>query len=106
MFIGGKLQYAVIDTAAGSTVALVAASGTKTVRVYAVYLTLAAGTITFKQGSTALTGAMTLTSLALDPLEMASGEWVPHFIGASGAAINMTFSGTNQCSGYAIYTQE
>lgn len=106
MITGGQPLRVAIDTAAGSTVALIAAVAGKTTRVYAVYLTLAAGTIQFKQGSTALTGAMTLSALSLDPMKDDSGQLIPHFVCATNAAFNLTFSGANQCSGYALYTQE
>lgn len=106
MICGGTPLRAVINTAAGSTVALIAGVSGKTTRVFAVHLTLAAGTLTFKQGSTALTGAMTFSSLSLDPARDDSGMLIPHFVCASGADFNLTFSGANQCSGYALYTQE
>lgn len=105
-FSGGTLQYVKIDTAAGSTVALVAGVTGKTTRVYAIVFTLASGTVKFNQGSTDLTGAMTLTFLNLAPMLRGEGDWQPHFLCASGAAFNLIFSGANQCSGYALYTQE
>lgn len=106
MICGGKPLKVVIDTAAGSTVALIAGVAGKTIRVFAIHITLAAGTLVFKQGSTAMTGAMSFGSLSLDPMRDDGGMLVPHFVCASGADFNLTFSGANQCSGYALYTQE
>lgn len=106
MILGGLPRRVKIDTAAGGTVALIAGVTGSTNRIFAVYLTLAAGSVKFNQGSTDLTGAMSLTSLALDPIRDDGGQLVPHFVCASGAAFNLIFSGANQCSGYVLYTQE
>lgn len=80
---------------------LVAAVASQTVRVYRIVFTLAAGTVTFKDGaSTSLSGAMTTTAMVLeDPL----GN--PLFVTTAGNAFKANLSGANQMSGTIWYQQ-
>jgi hypothetical protein len=94
---------AVVSAASAGDNALVAADGTKVVRCYRLVLVFGgATTAIIKQGSTALTGTMTFQqggSLVLDFDEE------PWFVGAAGAALNLTLGSAVQVSGTIWYTQ-
>lgn len=90
---------AAITTASSGDNTLVTAVAGKTIRVYKILLTLAAGTVTFKDGAgTSLTGAMTLSGLIMeDP----NGN--PLFMTSAGNAFIANLSGANQMSGTIWY---
>lgn len=95
---------AVINTAAGGTVEIVAAVSGKRIKVYAIFFTLAsATTVNIKSASTTLTGDMTLSSFSLDPM-MFGKNMFPWLQTAAGEALNFTFGGAVQCSGVVYYT--
>ena len=94
-----------VDTAAGGTVALIAAVASKRILVLALDITLVSGTLKFADGVTDLTGAMTFTSKTL-PLMEVNGSAIPWYLTSAGAAFNAIFSGAVQCSGEILYLQE
>ena len=98
-----NIERVVINTAAGSTVEIKAAVAGKKIKVYGGFLTLASGTLIIKSATTALTGAMTLTTLQL-PIMDFGGGFVPWFETVAGDALNFTFSGAVQCSGVLFVT--
>lgn len=90
---------AAISAASSGDNTLVAAVAGKSIRVYRIVFTLAAGSVAFKDGaSTSLTGAMTATAGVLeDPI----GN--PLFITTAGNAFIANLSGANQLSGVIYY---
>ncbi len=92
---------AVISAASSGNNTLVAAVSAKSIRVYRIAVTLAAGTVTFQDGaSTALTGALATTAMVLeDP------QGNPLFITTAGNAFVAALSGANQLSGTIWYIQ-
>jgi hypothetical protein len=89
-----------ISTATSGANVLVTGVPGLTTRIYRVALTLAAGTIIFKDGTTALSGAMTLTSYGAD-----DPHAYPLFVLTAGNDFVATLSGSNQLSGTIWYTQ-
>lgn len=111
----GQMTRKVINTAAGSTVEMVAAVSGKTIKVYDCFFALAtATTVDIKSATTTLTGVMTLAAsvihhigpIAIDPGDPVSSKAVPVLVCASGEALNFAFGGAVQTSGSLIYTQE
>ena len=102
-FQGPLLRAAITFAAAADNVAVAAVAG-QTIRVYALSITLASGTLTIKDGAggTALTGAMTRTTwdVPMNP------SLDPHFVMTAGNAFIMATSGAVQLSGYVLYTQD
>ena len=95
----GRVVATKIDTAAGSTVALVPASAGKRVYVVAIALTLASQTtIKFQDGTTDLTGALTCTSFVLDQMNVGD-RLIPRWTTSAGNAFNIVFGAAVQCSG-------
>ena len=95
-----------VDTAAGGTVALIAASTGKRIQILGMDLNLATSTtIKFQTASTDLTGAMTCTSKQL-PLATHNDRIVPWLVCNAGEAFNCVFGAAVQCSGVIIYLQE
>lgn len=93
------LSAAISATTSGANT-LVAGIPGKTIRVYRIMFTLAAGTVIFKDSAIALSGAMTLTALYMeDP----SGD--PLYVTTDGNDFVATLSGTNQMSGTIWYQQ-
>lgn len=98
--LGSNFKVAAIDAASSGANTLIAGAAGKTIRVYRIVFSLASGTIIFKDGSTALSGAMTLTSLVLE-----SQNDEPLFVTTAGSHFVATLSGANQLSGTIWYTQ-
>lgn len=102
------LKIAAIDTAASGTTPLINGVTDKTIRVYG-YLLNAAGAVTaiLKNGSTALTGAMSL--IAGTPQVVPPGgnkiDPLPLFELTTGNAFNLTLGGAVQVSGWVLYDQ-
>lgn len=101
------MKYAVIDLAASGTV--VAAVTGKRIRVVS-YVLSAAGAvaITWKSGTTALSGAMTLATgipLCAAPPEALFGGLGGQLQTEPGEALNLTLSGAVQVSGHLIYDE-
>jgi hypothetical protein len=92
-----------IDTASSGDLALVAAVAGQTTKLYRIILVAAgATTITFKDGATALTGAMTLNAGGAIVLDFDGTPW---FTGSANAAFNVNSSAAVQISGRAYYVQ-
>lgn len=101
-----RILRAVVDSAAGGSLTIVSGTSGKTIRILGLDLNTASSTtIQFKSGSTALTGAMTVTSKHLDPIVM-NDQMVPWFTCASGEAFVITMGGAVQISGVVLYTKE
>lgn len=82
---------------------LVAGVGGASVRVYHLFLVVSADTnLTFKRGSTALTGAMPMLANGSIVLDFVTQPW---FTTADGEALVLSQSGTAQVSGQLGYTQ-
>lgn len=98
--IGLPFATASVSAASSGDNTLIAGSAGKCIRVYRMLLTLASGTIVFKNGATALSGAMTFAGLVLEDINE------PLFVMAAGSNFVGTLSGTNQLSGTIWFTQE
>lgn len=95
------LTEAKIDFASSGDQAIVAAVTSKTTKVYALFMVCsAATTITFKDGSTTLTGAMTLTAGGSITLDLSGIAW---FTGTANTAFNINSANAVQCSGRFYY---
>lgn len=91
-----------IDTTS-SSLTLVAGVSLQTARLYRVFLTAdAATTITFKDGATGLTGAISLAAAGSFVLDLQSEPW---FTTSAGNSLVLTQSGSAQLSGRAYYLQ-
>jgi len=92
-----------VDIAA-STDVLAAPSATQQYRIYALNISsAAAGTVTFKHGTTAFEGARTMaTGVPLNLKEFPDIR--PRYVCGLGEAFNITLSGTAQTSGSIWYT--
>lgn len=102
--LGTKPRYAsaVISCNSSGDNTIIAGVAQQTIRVFRIVLTLAAGTITIKDGaSTSLTGALATNALALDP--QCPGD--PLFVTSAGNGLVFNLSGANQCSGVIWYAQ-
>lgn len=96
------LTPAPIDAAAAGDNTLVAAVATKSIKVYRLFLVVAAPTVlTFKSGAaTALTGAMSFAANGAITLDLASLPW---FETAAGEAFVLNSSNAVQISGALYY---
>lgn len=96
-----------VDDASGSF-AGVAAVANKKILVWGLLLTAPAGhTLTFKSGSTALTGPLATTGLLLEPPSRGnSAGGYPRFETAAGEAFNIVADSAVQVSGIVYYTTE
>jgi hypothetical protein len=100
-----QVKFAKIDTAASGDTALVAAVAGSKLTVIGFFLTsTSALSITFKSGSTALSGAMAVA--ALGTLAVAGSPSAPLFQAAAGSALNINLSGSTQVSGSIAYIEE
>ncbi len=101
--VPGPIQNAKIDFAGSGDNAIIAAVAGKRIFIYRLYFILGAATnITFKDGSTALTGAMPFLAngfMILDPTQ------VPWHQTAAGAAFNINSSNAVQVSGSVGFIQ-
>lgn len=99
------LASVIINVAASGDLALVAASSTGlATKLYRIVVVAAsATTITFKDGSTGLTGAITLATGVPFVLDYTGEPW---FVGTANTAFNLNNSGSVQISGRAYYTLE
>lgn len=102
------MLYAVIDVATQASHTIVSGVTGKKIRVVS-YLLTAAGsvTVTWKRGSTGLTGAITLATgvpLPAAPMpEGARGGQYGHFETDQGEALVLTLGGAVQVSGHVAY---
>lgn len=97
-----------IDDATGDMVLVPAVDG-KRIQVWGVTLVSAsATTYTFKSGTTAITGPMTMTAIQIDPPFGTStgSRGIPWLESESGKAVNLTLGGAVQLSGQVIYSAE
>ncbi len=99
----GPIQNAKINFAASGDTPIIAAIANKRIFIYRLYFILGAATdITFKDGSTALTGAMPFLAngfMILDPTQ------VPWHQTSIGAAFNINSSNAVQVSGSIGFIQ-
>lgn len=86
-----------LDTTSSTAISGVAG---QVIRVYAMFFSMASSTITFKDGSTALTGAITTTQMILDM----HPSLHPRFECSSGNDFTITLGGSQQVSGTIWYT--
>lgn len=93
-----------IDNAAASgDTTIVAAVSAQTTKVYKLFVVCNAATnITFKDGSTALTGAIPLGANGSITLDFDGDAW---FTGSTNTAFKINSSAATQCSGRAYYVQ-
>lgn len=99
-----RLTNAAVSVSAAGDSDLVAADGSKVVRVYRLVLVVSAPTnIIIKQGATALTGAIPLQTGGALVLDFTCEE--PWFTGAAGAAIKINSSVAVTIAGLIGYTQ-
>ena len=96
------LTSAVVSNAGGGAIAAPAATTGKIIRVYKLFLVVTSATsITFQDGSTALSGAMALAANGAITLDF---DGVPWFTTSAGAAFNVNSSNAVQVSGTIYYT--
>jgi len=101
--VGSNLVAAAI-TSNGSTVAAVAGVTGTIIRVYKIFFTVAgATTLTFEDGSTALSGAVNFAAAAGPVILPMDGQ--PWFTCGRGNTFNIANSGSVQISGTIYYTQ-
>lgn len=101
--IDGEFTEVIINQTNAATVALVSGvSGQKT-RAYRFFVSASANTATvqFLDGTTALTGAMTLNNSGLS----VSFDGNPYFTTSSGNALNMIVGGAGTVGGRLYYKQ-
>ncbi len=99
----GYLQRATINISTATSTTLVAGVAGKTTRVFSILLVSASSQVlNLKNGSTSMTGDMTLTTLALDPIAYGN----PRFECADGANLVLTSGAAVQLSGSVWYTQD
>jgi hypothetical protein len=100
---GQPISSAVLSSAAGGDIAAIAAVAGKYTRVYKIFLVVTGATvITFKNGSTALSGAMALPANGAIILDLDGQPW---FVTSANAAFNINSSAATQVSGTVYYTQ-
>lgn len=100
---GQPLTSAKIDSAAGGDIAAIAAIAGKISRIYKMFLVVTGATvITFKDGSTALTGAMSLPANGAIILDLDGQPW---FLTSINSAFNINSSAATQVSGALYFTQ-
>lgn len=89
--------------AAGDATIVAAGGANKVTQVFALIITAAgATTITAKQGSTALTGAMSLAAAGYEDQLVLPFTGVPYFTTAANAAFILNSSNAVQVSGMAL----
>ena len=95
------LKSAVVNISTATTTAIVAAVTGQSIRMYRILL-VAGGTVnvTFKDGSTALTGAMPLVANEGFVLDYQTQAW---FVTSSGAALNLTTDANVNLTGTVWY---
>lgn len=97
------LASSVINTNSTGDVTLISGVASKTIRVHKLFFVVDGTTnITFKNGSTAVTGAMSLTANGSFVLDFDGEPW---FLTSPGNAFALNQSGTAQISGRIYYTQ-
>ena len=100
------LSEAIINAAANGDNLVVAATGGQTIRVYKMFLFIAAATtITVKDGAggAALTGAMAFPANYSWTLDFDGAPW---FTTSAGNAFNINTNGANQMSGRLFYKKD
>ena len=97
------LQRSVLTSAAGGDIPAPAAAGAgQIIRVYKLFLVVTGATsITFKDGSTALSGAMALAANGAITLDLDGQPW---FVCSPNSAFNINSSASTQVSGTVYYT--
>jgi hypothetical protein len=101
---GQRLTPVKLDNAAGGDITVVAGVSGQTVRVFRILLMASAATnITFKDGATALTGAIDLAAAGSGMILDFSGE--PWFVTSAGNAFVINSSNAVQVSGKIDYIQ-
>lgn len=97
------LTEATIDFTSTGDNTVVAGSGSLVTKVYRLFFTVStATTVTFKQGATSLTGAMTLSAGGAVVLDLTGDPW---FTSSAGQGFIISQTGTAQISGRVYYTQ-
>ena len=97
----GPLQSALISSTYGTITAIAGVTGS-VIKVYKLFLVVTgAVTITFEDGSTALSGAMALSANGAITLDLDGQPWFPCSVGN---AFNIIQSATTQVSGTVYYT--
>lgn len=99
------LSSTAIDTTIGAnaTAALIAGTGSTAINIYRVLMTNStASTLTFRNGTTALTGAMSIGTNGAMTLDYDGEPW---FTATGGAAFNLSSTVTSQVSGRIYYLQ-
>lgn len=96
-----KYTQAAISAAASGDNTLIAGTAGQTIRVFRILYTLAAGTVTFKDGASNLTGA--LGGAGPSGLVLESTDGNPLFVTTDAAAFIANLSGANQLSGAIWY---
>jgi len=100
----GNLIEAIVSAATSGDRTIIAASAGKTVRIYKCFIVSAASVaLTFKDGATAMTGAVSL--IAGNPLIMPYDDF-PWFSCSTGNAFVIGLSGAVQISGRIYYRQD
>jgi hypothetical protein len=100
---GQPLTSAVLSSAAGGDITGVAATAAKFTRVYKIFLVVTGATvITFKDGTTALSGAMSLPANGAIILDLDGQPW---FVTSKNSAFFINSSAATQVSGTIYYTQ-
>lgn len=91
-----------IDCSANGDNTLIALVASKKIKVHRLFLVVSAATnITFKDGTTALTGAMAMSANGGFTLDMQGDPW---FTGTAGTDFILNQSGSAQISGRVYYT--
>lgn len=97
------LTSAEIDFVATGANTLVAGVGGQTIRVFKLFLVVSAATnLTFRNGATDLTGAMSMAANGTIVLDFDGEPW---FVTSAGSAFVLNQSGTAQVSGAIRYRQ-
>ena len=101
---GQWIQAISVNIGTASTMNLVAGVAGQIARIYKLMLVSAAtNQLTFKDGSTALTGAMALTTAFPYVLPMDGNPWL---VSSKGNAINATLTSAANVSGMVWFTQQ
>lgn len=102
----GTLTEVAIDTATAATLEVIAATAGQTIRIYKIFLFCgAANTITLKNGSTNLMGAMAVTAGGGFVIDPDAGGHCPITL-TSGNAFNILIGSSQQVSGRVWYIKE
>lgn len=98
------VQQAVISTNTTGDNALVAGVVSKTIRMYRVFFVVdAATTLTWKDGATAKSGAMSMAANGAFVLDYDGEPW---YVTTAGNALVLSQTGTAQISGTVYYKQD